>query len=865
MPTPNIIPDSSSELSSLDIIEVFQRFNNISQHATSLDAMLHRTMQEMLTLFCADRAWVMCPSNHLDNAFTLKSEVTKSGWGGVIALGEPLNINDEIKAIITQCLESGRPQTLNTSGNNPHEHSFARTQVYTPLKPQHENPWLLGLHYCEQQRDFSALELQLLAAIAHRIEAAINSLITLQDMYASEERLKAVIEQASGAVFILDAGTGHIIDTNKKTALLLQKSREELLENTITSLSAQKQPNGKNPDSIKNLINSTTNDDSIFFEWNFISSDNEVQPCEVQLTKLPTQEKALIHCAITSISARKKAEIQVHKFSTALESTADAVMITDEKGVIEYINHAFEKMTGYSSIEATGKTPRILYSGSLNDQFYDNMWNTINAGKVFCNIFLNRKKDGTIYYEEKSITPLHNTQGEITHFISTGQDISGRMKAQEQLQFLAHHDILTQLPNRTLLMEKLGHTITNTNSSNALIAVLLLDLDRFKIINETLGHDIGDRALRIISKMLLNHLRTADTVARLGGDEFAIILEDVHEIKVIEKIVRKILDAFTTPLIIDEHEIFMTTSVGISVYPKNGSDSSSLLKNADIAMYRAKDDGRNTFKFYNADMNHNSRSRLSMETKLRHALEQDEFFLAYQPLIDIDSGMPIGAEALIRWQPQGSNPIPPIEFISILEETGLIVPVGEWVLNTACAQLRKWHDAGATDFRMSINLSSRQFRGGGLEGILEESLKCNNMKAPNIELEITESMLMEQNDITLSIINRISEMGFHLSIDDFGTGYSSLSYLKRLPVDTLKIDRSFVNDLQSGEDGSTLVEAIVAMAKSLRLKLIAEGVETPEQLAILKEMNCDIAQGYYFSKPVSPKEFNKFLLKEPMV
>jgi diguanylate cyclase (GGDEF)-like protein/PAS domain S-box-containing protein len=554
------------------------------------------------------------------------------------------------------------------------------------------------------------------------------------------------------------------------------------------------------------------------------------------------------------ITDRQHAIGQMHKLSKAVEQTADAVIITDPKGVIEYVNAAFEHTTGYGRDEVIGQTPSLIKSDRQKPEFYKNLWQTILAGEVYNEVFVNRRKDGSLYYEEKTITPLKDNEGRITHFVSTGKDITERMHIQERLQYMTQHDALTDLPNRVLLFDRLMQALVRARRHNRLLAVLFIDLDRFKNINDTLGHEAGDQLLQQLSARLRRCVREDDTVARFGGDEFVILLDDVILESDINDMAKKVLEELVPPFNIGSQQLYISASIGISLYPNDGQDSSELLKNADVAMYRAKERGKNTYQFYSADMSSRAFERLTLESSLRHAIERNEFRLYYQPQIDIRTGSLIGVEALLRWQHPEFGMVMPMEFMPLLEETGLIVPAGEWVLNTACTQLLAWHDAGWPTLRMAVNLSARQFASESLSIALENALAMMRGDLTCLELEITESVLMQNAQSTIDTMSRLSAMGCRFAIDDFGTGYSSLSYLKRFPISALKIDRSFVRDIPADKDDAAIVTTIVAMAHNLKLQVIAEGVETEEQLGFLRACGCDSMQGYLFSRPLPADE-----------
>lgn len=434
-----------------------------------------------------------------------------------------------------------------------------------------------------------------------------------------------------------------------------------------------------------------------------------------------------------------------------------------------------------------------------------------------------------------------------------------------QSEHMASHDPLTGLANRSLLMDRLSQALTYANRANRHVAVMFIDLDRFKNINDSLGHDAGDRVIVEVGERLQHSIRDGDTVARLGGDEFVVVLSDVAREDEVAQVAGKILAALERPMSLLGQELSPVGSIGISLYPKDGEDCQSLLKNADAAMYRAKHSGRNHFQFYAQEMNARTFDRLRLESRLRGALARNEFCLHYQPQVAICSGRITGMEALLRWQPPGDAMVMPGDFIPIAEETGLIVAIGEWVLRTACAQMALWHQAGWPTLRVAVNLSARQFRQHELEQMVARVLRETACEASNLELEITESVIMEDPQSAIETLQHLSSMGIHLAIDDFGTGHSSLSYLKRFPIHTLKVDHSFVGDISTDADDAAIVRAVIVLAHSMKLKVVAEGVETQEQLDFLREQHCDLMQGYFFAKPLTTAEMTGLLQNEGSV
>ncbi|HEB66993.1 MAG TPA: EAL domain-containing protein, partial [Gammaproteobacteria bacterium] len=442
------------------------------------------------------------------------------------------------------------------------------------------------------------------------------------------------------------------------------------------------------------------------------------------------------------------------------------------------------------------------------------------------------------------------------------KDISERMQVQERLQHMAHHDALTDLPNRNLFLDRLQQALIRARHHDRLVAVMFMDLDRFKNINDTLGHNTGDQLLLQLSERLKHSVRDGDTIARFGGDEFAILLDDVDNENSIAAVAQKLLQTLSEPFHVNSHELFITASIGIAIFPHDGDDPDTLLRNADVAMYRAKELGKNNYQFYSDDMSARNFERLTLENHLRHALARQQFVLYYQPQVDARLDRIVGVEALLRWQHPELGLVSPSNFIALLEETGLIEDVGKWVLETACRQSKNWHDAGFDDLQMSVNISSRQFNNTEFIDVLHDTLDRTGVNPECLELELTESMLMRQASSVVTALKSLNELGVRFAIDDFGTGYSSLSYLRRFPIETIKIDRSFIRDITDDPDDAAITRAIVVMARNLSLKVIAEGVETEKQLAFLEENDCHLIQGFYYSPPVPVAEMTALLEKQ---
>lgn len=541
------------------------------------------------------------------------------------------------------------------------------------------------------------------------------------------------------------------------------------------------------------------------------------------------------------------------------ETTFEGIMVTNADSEIESVNPAFAKITGYELREVVGKKPDILSSGRHAPEFYRKMKSALAENGCWQGEIWNRRKNGEVYPEWLSISTVKSKEGGVSNYVAIFSDITERKASEEHVRFLAHHDALTGLPNRMLMMERLEHALAHAHRHGLMLAVMFLDLDRFKNINDSLGHALGDQLLKTVAQRLTESVREDDTAARLGGDEFIIILEAVSTPEDVVGIAQKLVDSLAQPVMLGRQETVVSSSIGISIYPGDGESADALIKHADIAMYRAKEQGRNNYQFYTADMNIRALERLTMEGSLRHALERNEFKLYYQPQVDLRTRCITGMEALLRWQHPDLGLVQPSRFIPIAEETGLIVAIGEWALRAACFQNKAWQDAGLQRVLVAVNLSARQFKQPNLVNVVSQALADSGLEPCYLELEITESIAMEHAEETITRLKELKAMGVAISMDDFGTGHSSLSYLKRFPIDTLKIDQSFVQDVLFDSQDAAIAAAITTLARSLKMKVVTEGVETQEQVGFLREHDRDEVQGYYFSHPLPADAFAELL------
>ena len=564
--------------------------------------------------------------------------------------------------------------------------------------------------------------------------------------------------------------------------------------------------------------------------------------------------------------ASQQMESRLRQLSRAMDSSLNGVMITSSTQLdhpIVYVNPAFERITGYSAEEVIGQSGRFLVRDDFNQRGLGTIREALRCRREAHAILRNYRKDGSLFWNELFIAPVRDESGSMTtHFVSILNDVSERISYEQQLEFHANHDALTGLANRNLLNDRIAQALAQARADGLMVGVLLLDLDRFKLINDGFGHSPANELLKSVAHRLNQTVRDTDTVARLGGDEFVVVIGRLQSADDLSIVAGKILRSLNQPFIMEGKEIFVTASVGAALYPRDGDHGEILLRNADVAMYRVKEHGRNSYRFYAPEMTHMAIDRLDMEGNLRRALERDELQVYYQPLVDLGSGGIVGAEALVRWQHPRIGMIQPGEFIPLAEDTGLIIPLGQLVLRQVCTDILDWQAAGLPAVKISINLSARQFRQDDLSATIRSVLDETGVDGGRLAFELTESMVMHDVENTLSTLRELKKLGATISLDDFGTGYSSLSYLKRFPIDTLKIDRSFVRDIHQDKDDAAIAHAVIAMAHKLGIKVIAEGVETRDQLKLLSQFSCDEIQGYLFSRPVPVGEFSLMLGKQ---
>ena len=569
------------------------------------------------------------------------------------------------------------------------------------------------------------------------------------------------------------------------------------------------------------------------------------------------------------VAIRRKAEAALNLRNRAVESSVNAILITDYATPgqpIEYVNPAFERITGYSAAEVIGRDTSFLFGADVGQAGEMEIRKALRERREGHAVLRNYRKDGSLFWNEYSIAPVRDAEGQVTHYVEVMNDVTEAKSYEEQLAHQANFDSLTGLANRNLLQDRLQQAMANARRTGEGLALVFLDLDNFKLVNDSLGHDVGDQLLRLVGMRLRDCVRENDTVCRQGGDEFVLILLDAKGTRGaiesgVTELMKKLLTQVSKPLSLEGRVLRPTCSIGVSLYPHDGEEPATLLRNADAAMYRAKELGRNRFQFFTAEVHERIRRRMELESSLRLALERNEFELHYQPQVDLRHGGIVGVEALIRWRHPERGLVPPKEFIAFAEETGLIVPIGEWVLREACRRNRSWQEQGLARVPVAVNMSALQCEQADIVDVVRRALEDSGLEPRYLELEITESISMANPEQSVPLMQRLKETGVILSIDDFGTGFSNLSYLRRFPVDRLKIDLSFVREIATDPGSLAISEAIITMSHNLKLHVVAEGVETAEQLALLGARDCDSMQGYFFSPPV-PHEQLEQLLRE---
>ncbi len=662
-------------------------------------------------------------------------------------------------------------------------------------------------------------------------------------------RYRTILECTADGFWVVEQETGRLLDVNERYSLMSGYSREALLSMRVSDIEANEDPEG-----VAAHIAKVLKDGSDLFETRHRTKGGELIDVEVSATS--QQGTSLIVCFLRDITARKTSEKQLRLLAMVFENSGEGIIITDAENRIEKVNLSFTRLTGYRFEEVAGRNPRMLSSGLQSREFYQAMWKRLLEEGYWQGEIWDRRKNGETYPKWLSIAVVRNEQGEVVNFIGSFSDIAELKRAEREIEKLAYQDPLTGLPNRFSLLAQFEQAIARARRNHARVALMFIDLDRFKIINDTLGHHIGDKLIVKVGDRLKKTVGEREIVARFGGDEFVVLLQEAETILAVEAIATSIVKDLAQPHFVEGINLFSSPSVGISIFPDDGDNIHTIMKNADTAMYQAKSSGGGRCRLFDAAMTAKSAERLRFENGLRTALENREFELHYQPQIAAD-GKVKALEALIRWYHPEFGSVSPARFIPIAEETGLILEIGKWVLKTACADLARWVERGMEDLRVAVNVSSLEFLQDGFVGSIGGIIREAGVRTNQVELEITESMAMANPERVIGIMRSLKADSIRLSIDDFGTGYSSLSYLKLFPIDQIKIDRSFIKDMDVDMNDKAITISTIALAQKLGLEVVAEGVESYQQSEVLFAQGCDLIQGYVFSKPMAAADITR--------
>jgi diguanylate cyclase (GGDEF)-like protein/PAS domain S-box-containing protein len=677
----------------------------------------------------------------------------------------------------------------------------------------------------------------------------------LDSAKANESKLQAIIDNAPAVIYVKDRAGKYLL-VNNSYERLVDRTRDRIIGSYDYELFPE------------DIAKSTRDTDlEVLNQGRSLELDEQAPQADgmhdylsIKFPLLDTKGEIYGICGIASdITERRESERRLRQSATVFDCTAEAIVITDAKGTILDVNSAFTEILGYAREEVIGNNPRFWKSELHDDAFYREMWLSIRSSGQWRGEIFNRSRSGAIAPALATISTVRNAAGEAIGHVAIYTDVSQIRQSQQQLAHLAHHDALTNLPNRVLFFERLEHCLERATRHKKQVAVIFVDLDHFKHVNDSLGHSYGDQLLVGVAELLTSAVRNEDTVARIGGDEFTILIEEIRDRESLVRMIEKILRAFDREFRLADSSIHMTPSLGISLSPDDGQDAETLMRNADAAMYRAKTLGRNTYQFYTEELTQQAFDRMQMDSALRNAIPRGEFNLRYQPKIDLATGSIVGMEALLRWQNPELGEVTPEQFIPISEDNGLILPLGEWVLETTCRQAKAWLDDGLLGGNVAVNISGVQVRRGDLADVVRRTLQKTGLPAEMLELEISESFIMGESGRAIKLLRELRDLGLTLAIDDFGTGYSSLSYLKALPIQRLKIDKSFIRDIPDDKNNMAITCAIIAMARSLNLELVGEGVETETQRRFLLDEGCRFGQGYLFHHSMGADEMHQLL------
>ncbi|MCF7977779.1 MAG: PAS domain S-box protein [Chromatiaceae bacterium] len=689
------------------------------------------------------------------------------------------------------------------------------------------------------------------------ITAEIEATFRLEE---SERRFRALFESAAEGMLVMQSG--RLTEINQAALRMLgYADPAAVVGKQPHQLSPAVQPDGEDSEAKSKRLMTEAAGNTQRFEWLHQQADGSPLPVEVTLVPVLLDGDFAYFVHWHDRTEEAKARHRERQASTVFENSSEAIMVTDAQQLVLAVNRAFSDISGYEESEVIGRRPDLLNSGHHDAAFFKSMWLAIKNTGSWRGEIWNRRKDGEIYPARMTITGVRDDHGQLTNYIGIFNDISDAKRSEEELYRVAHSDALTGLPNRALLRARMEQSLQRAKREKRMLALLFIDLDLFKNVNDSLGHSVGDELLQDVATAIQAEVRDADTLARLGGDGVGILTEAIDDPSTVAHLAQRLCDRISQPFQVGDRELRVTASVGVSLFPNDGESMDTLLSNADMAMYRAKDHGRNTYRFFEAEMTERAIQRLHHETALRGALTRGELSLLYQPQVDLSTGRIQGAEALLRWTHPELGAVSPFEFIPIAEEIGLISEFGKWVLEQACLQLLAWDAEGFKVHRLAVNISVQQAERIDLVDEIREILQRAGVAPERFELEVTESMLMRNVDRVIANLSALRDLGITIAVDDFGSGFSSLGYLKTLPISRLKIDKTFVDGVTVDDNDDAIARAIIALGKALGLEVIAEGVETPEQAAFLEHEGCNEAQGYLFGRPMKPDALRQLSLE----
>lgn len=834
------------------------------QESRDVDAVIEAVSNATLNIFDCDRVFLLYPCDPESPTFQVPYEATRPEYPGALALKLDLPMTDENRSLFAACLETNDPIVIQPEDMarvrdevpDFHETAFVmpKTAMVMAIYPKVGKPWIFGLQQCSHVRQWEEHEQQMFVDIAQRLTDALSSHLLLQGIKDSENKYRHLVESLGRDYYLYSHDCDGVFTyLSPSFATMLGYDPAESLQHFDSFLT-------------DNVINSKVGEHTDIAlrgemppPYLIEVRHNDGTPVQLELTEAPVFDESGKVIGVEGIAhdvtTINKANEELRLVASVFNNTDEGIVITDANSRIQRVNRAFCNITGYDEQEIIGFTPRRFKSGRHDRGFYSALWDAILSEGVWQGEIWNRRKNGEVFPSWQTISAVRNEKGEVEQYISIFSDITEKKVSEERIRTLAYNDALTNLPNRQLFIERMQRAIVRAQRKNDMVALLYLDLDRFKHINDSLGHPVGDVLIQQVADRLQRCVRAEDTVARLGGDEFTLIIEEVSDSNQVVRVANKILGSFVDPFMIEGNSLHATASIGISLYPEHGKDVDELVKYADVSMYHAKERGGNQYGFYLPEMTTRAEEWVQLEGELSQALERGQLELYYQPQVNSRSGELFGAEALLRWNHPDKGVISPLKFIPMAEATGMINAFGEWVISEACRQLRSWLANGLMLKSVAVNVSGHQLQNDGLVEFIEQQLKLHELEPSQLELEVTESYLMGHSSTQDRILADLKHLGVRIAIDDFGTGYSSLSRLKYLPLTKLKIDRSFVRDIVQDSNDEAIVMAVAALSNSLQLEVIAEGVEESAQVEKLQQHGCDQIQGYFYSPPLPVADF----------